>query len=200
PIRWRYSNTGSRVGGVLDPRPIGELMRWFHFNGRRVLVFTVGTLIALGGIAYATIPDLSGLISACYSGTSGALRVIDITAGQKCSATEKTLSWNQTGPAGPQGVKGDTGAAGAQGLKGDTGAAGAQGLKGDTGAAGAQGPAGPPGPAGTGGSLHGVAEFINSGIFTVPTGVTSVLVEIWGGGGGGGGSCRNLDTVNRFEG
>src|SRR5207302_10373722 len=125
-----------------------DLMRWFHFTGRRVLVFTVGTLIALGGIAYATIPDVSGLISACYSGTSGALRVIDIGAGQKCSATEKTLSWNQAGPAGPQGTKGDTGAAGAQGLKGDTGAAGAQGLKGPAGATGAKGEIGAAGAQG----------------------------------------------------
>jgi hypothetical protein len=43
-----------------------------------------------------------------------------------------------TGPAGPQGLKGDTGAtgpAGAQGPKGDAGPAGPQGLKGDTGQA-----------------------------------------------------------------
>jgi len=124
-------------------------MHWLHSNSRRVLVFTVGALIALGGIAYATIPDVSGLISACYSSTSGALRVIDSAA--KCSAAERALSWNQTGPAGAQGaqgLKGDTGAAGAQGLKGDTGAAGAQGLKGDTGAAGAQGLKGDTGAAG----------------------------------------------------
>src|SRR2546430_8938731 len=116
-------------------------MHWLHSNSRRVLVFTVGALIALGGIAYATIPDVSGLISACYSSTSGALRVIDSAA--KCSAAERALSWNQTGPAGaqgPQGLKGDAGAVGAQGPKGDAGAVGAQGpqgAKGDTGAAGA---------------------------------------------------------------
>ena len=61
-------------------------MHWLHSNSRRVLVFTVGALIALGGIAYATIPDISGVISACYSSTSGALRVIDSAA--KCSAAE----------------------------------------------------------------------------------------------------------------
>src|SRR5438309_694827 len=126
-------------------------MHWLHSNSRRVLVFTVGALIALGGIAYATIPDLSGLISACYSSTSGALRVIDSAA--KCSAAERALSWNQTGPAGAQGP---------QGLKGDTGAAGAQGLKGDTGAAGAQGSAGPTGAAGTTGQHMYVASTISS--------------------------------------
>ena len=97
-------------------------MHWLHSNSRRVLVFTVGALIALGGIAYATIPDVSGLISACYSSTSGALRVIDSAA--KCSAAERAISWNQTGPAGAQG---------AQGLKGDTGGIGPQGPKGDAG-------------------------------------------------------------------
>ena len=130
-------------------------MHWLHSNSRRVLVFTVGALIALGGIAYATIPDVSGLISACYSSTSGALRVIDSAA--KCSAAERALSWNQTGPAGaqgPQGLKGDTGAVGAQGpqgAKGDTGATGAQGpqgLKGDTGDTGATGAQGPKGDTG----------------------------------------------------
>jgi len=56
------------------------------------------------------------------------------------------VSWNQTGPIGPQG------ATGPQGLKGDTGATGSQGPTGDTGATGhqgatgLQGPAGPPGP------------------------------------------------------
>jgi hypothetical protein len=43
---------------------------------------------------------------------------------------------NQTGPAGPQGAKGDTGP---QGPKGDTGATGPQGAKGDTGAQGTSG-------------------------------------------------------------
>jgi len=124
-------------------------MHWLHSNSRRVLVFTVGALIALSGIAYATIPDISGLISAWYSSTSGALRVIDSAA--KCSAAERALSWNQTGPAGPQGLKGATGAAGAQGPKGDAGAAGPQGpqgAKGDAGTAGAQGATGDPGGAG----------------------------------------------------
>jgi len=71
-------------------------MHWLHSNSRRVLVFTVGALIALSGIAYATIPDISGLISACYSSTSGALRVIDSAA--KCSAAGKALSWNRPAP------------------------------------------------------------------------------------------------------
>jgi hypothetical protein len=58
------------------------------------------TLIA-AGIAYASIPDTSGVISACYKKSSpnqGTLRVIDPTVGQTCSSAESPLSWNQRGP------------------------------------------------------------------------------------------------------
>jgi hypothetical protein len=51
-------------------------------------------------------------------------------------------SESSTGPAGPQGLKGDTGS---QGPKGDTGP---QGLKGDTGLQGSKGDTGPAGPQG----------------------------------------------------
>lgn len=53
-----------------------------------------------------------------------------------------------TGPAGPQGPKGDTGEPGPQGPKGDTGAQGLQGPKGDRGEQGIQGPQGPKGDTG----------------------------------------------------
>ena len=53
-----------------------------------------------------------------------------------------------TGPAGPQGPKGDTGAQGPKGDKGDPGSAGPQGEQGPPGPAGPQGEQGPPGPTG----------------------------------------------------
>ena len=53
-----------------------------------------------------------------------------------------------TGPAGPQGPKGDTGETGPQGPKGDTGAAGPQGATGPQGPAGERGEVGPQGPKG----------------------------------------------------
>lgn len=53
-----------------------------------------------------------------------------------------------TGPAGPQGPKGDTGEPGPQGPKGDMGAAGPQGATGPQGPAGERGEAGPQGPKG----------------------------------------------------
>ena len=46
-------------------------------------------------MAYAAILNSSnGIVSACYSTSSGALRVIDAQSGGKCSTGEKPLRWN----------------------------------------------------------------------------------------------------------
>jgi Collagen triple helix repeat (20 copies) len=87
-----------------------------------------------------------------------------------------------TGPKGPPGPQGVPGSAGPAGATGPTGSVGPQGPAGPTGPAG---PSGPPG-AGTGG-FNGIQEFTQSGTFTVPAGITHLMVEAWGGGGGGGG-------------
>lgn len=65
------------------------------------------------------------------------------------------------------------------------------------------GPAGPPGPAGPagasgsgGGGLHGMQEFTSSGTFTVPTGVTSILVDMWGASGGFSNVCAPSSSNN----
>jgi hypothetical protein len=88
-------------------------------------------------------------------------------------------------------AQGAQGAAGAQGPAGSAGATGAPGLAGAQGPAGATGPAGPIGqtgpPGSGGGGFSGIQEFTQSGTFTVPAGVTRLLVEMWGAGGGGGG-------------
>jgi hypothetical protein len=44
----------------------------------------------------------------------------------------------------------------------------------------------PPPVGGDGGVPHGMQEFINSGSFIVPPGVTRLMVEVWGAGGGPG--------------
>ena len=108
-----------------------------------------------------------------------------------------------TGPAGPQGLKGDIGATGPAGAAGATGAAGPvgpigpqgpQGNMGPTGATGATGtagpsgptgPQGPAGPVGPAGGLNGSQEFLVSGTFVVPTGVSRISVDLYGAGGGG---------------
>jgi hypothetical protein len=66
----------------------------------RVFVAVVAgvAVAAASSIAWATIPDSSGVIHGCYQMTSGALRVIDTDVGGRCLSAEKTLNWNQTGP------------------------------------------------------------------------------------------------------
>ena len=125
--------------------------RWVF--GAALAVAVVGS-----GVAYATIPDSAGVIHTCYAKAGGTIRLIDTGIGQTCKVNEVALSWNQTGPAGPQGLKGNTGAAGPvgpAGAKGDTGApgsTGAAGAKGDTGAPGSAGPTGAKGDTGAPGS------------------------------------------------
>lgn len=117
----------------------------------------------LGSVAYAAVPDSSGVIHGCYaksgggsggSGTSGGaggtsagtgtgtLRVIDPSLGQKCAAGEAGVDWSQTGPKGaqgPPGPPGQQGLQGTQGIQGPPGPPGAPGQKGDSGPAGAAG-------------------------------------------------------------
>ena len=103
--------------------------------GRRLLVAT-GAIAALalgaGAIAYATIPDASGVIHGCYMKSGGSLRVFDPSA-TSCKSGETELDWNVQGPAG---VPGPTGATGPAGTAGSTGATGPTGATGSTGAAG----------------------------------------------------------------
>jgi hypothetical protein len=101
-----------------------------------VLAVVAAALAAVGGVAYASIPDSSGVIHACYLRSGGSLRVVDASV-TGCKSTETALNWNQQGPPGPAGPAGPAGPTGA------------------TGATGATGPAGPAGPAGTSGAAHG---------------------------------------------
>jgi len=85
-------------------------------------------------------------------------------------------------------------AIGSEGAPGPTGPSGPSGPSGPPGPVGPQGPAGPSGPPGPPGApgvsaFHGIQEFKASGTFTVPAGVSAILVELWGGGGGGNNSC-----------
>ena len=103
-----------------------------------------------GGVAWATIPDGSGVYTACKLNVTGTIRLIDPSLPSssfhsKCTNYETKITWNQQGPAGPMGA---TGPAGPVGPKGETGAAGADGPQGPKGDAGATGPAGPQGPKG----------------------------------------------------
>jgi hypothetical protein len=115
------------------------------------VLLLLGLLLATaGGIAYATIPGGDGVIHGCYTNRGGVLTVIDPSAGQQCSALQTPISWNQTGPTGPQGPTGPTGPQGPTGPAGPTGP---------------QGPQGDPGPQGPPGVSEGA--FLSSGFFQV---------------------------------
>jgi hypothetical protein len=58
-------------------------------------------VVALGGVAYATIPDSNGTIHGCYQKPSGNLRVVESSS--QCRGDEQSLDWNQQGPPGPPG-------------------------------------------------------------------------------------------------
>ena len=104
-------------------------MRHFRFIGGLV----AGTLL-VGGISWAAIPtSTTGVYYGCANKNTGALRVIDYQAGKRCTAAERTITWNQKGATGAKGAPGATGANGANG------AAGAAGSAGPTGAPGADG-------------------------------------------------------------
>jgi hypothetical protein len=81
----------------------------------RALIAVVG-ITAIGGIAYATIPDSSGVIHSCYKKSGGAVRVID-NATTNCSSGETSLNWNVTGPPGSPGPPGPPGPAGVSGYE-----------------------------------------------------------------------------------
>jgi hypothetical protein len=62
-----------------------------------------------GSVALAAIPGATGVITGCCDKKSGELRVIDAEAGKTCKRDEQQISWNQTGPQGLPGPKGDKG-------------------------------------------------------------------------------------------
>jgi hypothetical protein len=99
-----------------------------------IAIAAVASLTLAAGIAYATIPDSSGVIHGCYKTQNGQLRVIDSGA---CGPSETALDWSQTGPTGAQGPTGP---------QGPTGSPGPTGQQGPTGQAGPRGLQGPPGP------------------------------------------------------
>ena len=59
-------------------------------------------VIALGGAAFAAIPDSSGTIHACYNKSNGNLRVVE--SADRCRTNERAIKWNQEGPPGQGGT------------------------------------------------------------------------------------------------
>jgi hypothetical protein len=70
----------------------------------RIILSITALLVIVGAtVAFAAIPhSATGVITGCRHNSTGALRVIDAEAGATCAGNETQLTWNQTGPAGPQ--------------------------------------------------------------------------------------------------
>jgi hypothetical protein len=134
----------------MDPQAEYQHRRLGSFASRRIdrirraSVIAMTAVIAVAGIAAATIPT-NNVIVACYSRSGGSLRVIDATV-TKCSKTETSLAWNVQGVKGDKGDPGATGPQGPVGPQGATGATGATGPQGPVGPQGATGATGPAGP------------------------------------------------------
>jgi hypothetical protein len=58
-------------------------------------------VVALGGVAYATIPDSNGTIHGCAQRSNGNLRVVESSS--DCRNSEQALDWNQQGRPGAPG-------------------------------------------------------------------------------------------------
>jgi hypothetical protein len=144
---------------------------------RTLSYLAVGALLgafASGSVVFAADNIGSGaVIHACYAplgADKGVLKLLDAKHDKTCNGTQRSLTWNEQGPAGPTGSTGAEGPHGAQGqagpagpiggngangttgATGGTGATGATGATGDAGAAGAIGPRGPVGPTGPAGA------------------------------------------------
>jgi hypothetical protein len=126
---------------------------------RKVAAVGAAVIAVAGGgtaLAAGNPSPTAGVYQGCLSAANGSLYTVALnpTSDPQCRPHDTAVTWNETGPAGPQGPKGDTGAMGPQGPKGDTGATGqagadgSQGPVGLTGATGATGPTGAMGPQG----------------------------------------------------
>lgn len=58
----------------------------------------VAAALVAGGVAFAAIPDSTGVIHSCYNNYSGDVRIIDSSTGS-CYGDETALNWNQSAPA-----------------------------------------------------------------------------------------------------
>jgi Collagen triple helix repeat (20 copies) len=120
-------------------------MAFIARRSRRLIVAAVVLFaVVAGGAAYATIPDATGVYTACKLRITGTIRLIDKTPGAfpagsllaRCTSFEDEITWSHTGPQGIQGIQGLQGIQGPQGPKGDQGPAGNDGKNGTNGVSG----------------------------------------------------------------
>ncbi|MHB8234666.1 MAG: hypothetical protein ACYDHT_08435 [Solirubrobacteraceae bacterium] len=97
---------------------IGGNLSYANVAATLALVFAMsgGAIAATGGFSSG------GTLRACVN-EEGVIRLLK--PGKACKRGQKSVSWNQTGPAGAKGATGAAGPAGATGPGGATGATGA---------------------------------------------------------------------------
>ena len=120
-------------------------------KGRVVIGALVAALCGVGlgvgtTIAVAVATTTPATYTACVTTVGGALYNVTTNGTPKCLGKDKTITWDQQGPAGLQGATGPAGATGAEGPAGPAGPAGATGPAGPAGPAGATGAQGATGP------------------------------------------------------
>src|SRR5215212_3895311 len=78
---------------------------------KTLAVAAVLAAVFAASAAYAAIPDGGGVIHGCYEVGTGKLRVTDTQTNvpKTCTSKEAALDWNQQGPKGDTGAKGDPG-------------------------------------------------------------------------------------------
>jgi len=113
-----------------------------------VMIATVTAIGVGGGITLANGAPTPDTYYACAS-KGQIVGPVKVNSQPDCKASQRVVSWNQTGPQGPQGIQGIQGTPGIPGTPGTPGAPGASGAAGGPGAPGQQGPKGDqglPGP------------------------------------------------------
>jgi hypothetical protein len=88
-------------------------MRWIlrQRPSPSMLVALAALAVALGGVAYATIPDSNGTIHGCFNKQNGNLRVVD--SGASCKSGEAPIQWSRGGT-GTTALSGSQSVAGSQ--------------------------------------------------------------------------------------
>ncbi len=106
---------------------------------KRILVGAAVLVVAITGVAYATIPDGARVYTACMLKSTGTIRLIDPSIGSSslmghcASRYEQQITFNEQGKPGPAGLQGPAGPQGSPGPAGQTGPAGQPGAPGPAG-------------------------------------------------------------------
>jgi hypothetical protein len=135
------------------PRHVRQGFGGGHQMSRKLFLSSVAVI---GVLAVPESASAQQVIYACKNNITGFLDIV--AANTTCPRGWTKISWDVTGPPGPQGSQGPAGATGPQGVagatgpQGNTGATGAQGPQGVAGATGATGPQGQTGATGATGA------------------------------------------------